>query len=854
MIESADHRSARAQNGFLCVHGHFYQPPRENPWLEAVERQPSAYPFHNWNERITNECYGPNTAARISTWDRKILDIRNNFIKISFNFGPTLLGWLETERPDVYEDIIEADRVSARLRGGHGNALAQAYNHTILPLGTDREKRIQVVWGLEDFRERFGRDPEGMWLPECAADVDTLRHLADCGIRFTILAPRQGRRIRPLSPGRNADQPDWLSVEGDRIDPTRLYHCELPGGQSIVLFFYDGPISQAIAFEGLLNDANTFANRMMQGFNGERTWDQLVSIATDGESYGHHHRHGEMALAYALHIIERDGLATLTNYGEFLATHEPTHEVQIWEPSSWSCVHGVERWRADCGCNSGMHDGWHQRWRKPLREAFRYLADKAEDVYTSEAGTYFRHPDHALERYIRVLLNNKLEAFREFMASEARTPDIRERQLEVMRLMEMMRVSQLLFTSCAWFFDEVSGIETVQNLKYAGRLIQLLQPFHPYLEMDFLEMLEKCPSNIPEFGNAAECYRRFVKPNIVDLERVVAHYVLTRFDVEQEEGYRRLFCYELSERDTETSSFGTTRLKLSRVNALSLIDGESMDATAVVLHFGGHDFRCSISGQLGYTTFEKLREELFTTYHKRSMTDLVRVIDEYFGRNYYSVNHLFSEGREALLRRITNVTFQRFDNTIEAIYSENRKFMDYLLEIGAPLPRSFVAAAEFVLRNRFIEELGIFMTSGGSEDLLDLAREINRLGIRFGGSEIGHPLSQAFRTLLYRLALNPSQAACDRAQALLDAFDLLRLQADHWEAQNIVFALIHRRPLPAHLQAQAGTRADHTEHSRAALERLAERLSVSLEPFEKTAPELREATRTSVERLQLPAL
>lgn len=821
---------------YLCIHGHFYQPPRENPWLEAVELQESAHPFHDWNERITMECYGPNTAARVSTWDGRILDIRNNYQKISFNFGPTLLSWMEANRPHIYEDIIDADRISAEQRAGHGNALAQPYNHTILPLATSREKTVQVVWGIEDFRERFGRDPEGMWLPECAADVQTLECLAQNGIRFTVLAPRQARCIRLLDgTGR------WISVEGGRIDPTRPYVCPLPSGRSIALFFYDGPISQAIAFEGLLNDSHVFLGRLKQGFSDSRDWPELLHIATDGESYGHHHRHGEMALAYTLHLVEQERLAKLTNYGEYLEMYPPEVEARIWNDSSWSCVHGVERWATDCGCNSGMHQGWQQSWRQPLREAFQYLARKADEIYDREAPKYFREPETALLKYINVLLSqSKLESFREYLGEQGKDREASLKGVEALRLMEMMRNAQLIFTSCAWFFDEVSGIETVQNMKYAGRLVQLMEPFGVDAEQEFLRILGEAKSNVPDIDNGATAYLRYVKPNTVDLNRVVAHHAITHFD-NHETGHFRLFGYEIHERDSEMSSFGDTRLKLSKISALSLLDGESVDTTAVVLHFGGHDFRCSIVGPLGYVPYSKLREDLFTTYHKRSLTDLVRVVDEYFGRRYYAINHLFSEGRRDILQRITDASFHRFDTAITRIYEENRKFMDYLLEVNAPLPQAFISAAEFVLRRRLLSELDSFLESSDADPLIQIAKEASRFRIRMGDAIVARRLEQTFSGIFEELAISPTVSLCQVAGALLDVFELLQLRPDHWEAQNILFALVHGRPLPAHLarrtfQDLSPAPGDATP----ALRELAVRLRVSLEPFDKTAGKLRE--------------
>ncbi|HET8916453.1 MAG TPA: glycoside hydrolase, partial [Candidatus Binatia bacterium] len=354
---------------YICIHGHFYQPPRENPWLESVELQDSAYPYHDWNERVTAECYAPNSVSRILDGDNQIIQLVNNYSKISFNFGPTLLAWLEAKAPDVYDAILEADRESQKNFSGHGSALAQVYNHMILPLANARDRRTQILWGIRDFQRRFKRLPEGMWLPETAVDIESLEILAELGIRFTILAPHQADRVRPIG-GRV-----WHDVSGSRIDPTQAYEQRLPSGRKIALFFYDGPIARAVAFEGLLSSGEHLANRLVGAFDDGRNRPQLVHIATDGESYGHHHRFGDMALAYALNTIESNQLAQLTNYGEYLERHLPTHQVEIIEKTSWSCFHGIDRWWSNCGCNSGGRPGWNQEWRTPLRGALDTLRD-----------------------------------------------------------------------------------------------------------------------------------------------------------------------------------------------------------------------------------------------------------------------------------------------------------------------------------------------------------------------------------------------------------------------------------------------------------------------------------------------
>jgi alpha-amylase/alpha-mannosidase (GH57 family) len=408
---------------FLCIHGHFYQPPRENPWLESVEIQDTAYPYHDWNERITAECYATNAASRILDGNGRIEDIVSNFSKISFNIGPTLFSWLEKNAPDIYESILEADRLSQEWRSGHGAAIAQPYNHMIMPLANMRDKNTQTLWGIRDFERRFERLPEGMWLPETAVDVETLEVLSSQGIKFAILAPHQAKRIRLIG------EKDWTDVSESRVDPSRAYSCPLPSGRKIALFFYDAPISHAVAFEGILKSGEAFAKRLIEGFSEEREDPQIVHIATDGESYGHHHKFGDMALAYALNYVERKDLARISNYGEYLELHPPQYEAEIFENTSWSCIHGVERWRADCGCSPGTHRHWNQGWRNPLREALDWLRDELSKSYEQKASEYLKDPWSARDDYIDVILDRSEENIESFLsryAPEACHVDVHE--------------------------------------------------------------------------------------------------------------------------------------------------------------------------------------------------------------------------------------------------------------------------------------------------------------------------------------------------------------------------------------------------------------------------------------------
>jgi alpha-amylase/alpha-mannosidase (GH57 family) len=447
---------------FVCIHGHFYQPPRENAWLERIERQESAHPFRDWNERIDAECYRPNARARILDGEDRIATLANNYARINFNFGPTLLSWMETHARRTYEGVLAADAESIK-RFGHGSAMAQAYGHLILPLASERDRRTQVRWGIRDFEHRFGRKPEGMWLPETAACTDSLRALAEEGIKFTILSPRQAKAIRKKG------QDKLEEVNEGTLDTRRPYFVDLGAGRRIAVFFYDGATSQAIAFEHLLSSGDAFAGRLLGRLRGG-PGPELVHVATDGETYGHHHRFGEMALAYALDRIETSGKARLTNYATYLAQYPPEDEAVIVERSSWSCAHGVGRWSADCGCR--MRGDSNQAWRGPLRKALDKLRDRIDDLYEESAEGLLADPWAARDAYIDVVLDRSEANVRAFLERHVKgsAPESHHRALE---LCELQRQRMLMFTSCGWFFDDVNGLETTQILQYAARAVEL---------------------------------------------------------------------------------------------------------------------------------------------------------------------------------------------------------------------------------------------------------------------------------------------------------------------------------------------------------------------------------------------
>jgi alpha-amylase/alpha-mannosidase (GH57 family) len=766
-------------NNYLCVHGHFYQPPRENPWLESIEHQDSAYPYHDWNERITAESYGPNAEARILDERGRIVQIVNNYARISFNFGPTLLEWLREHARDTYDAVIEADRESI-ARFGHGSALAQAYNHTIMPLTTARDRRTQVIWGKRDFEARFGRAPEGMWLPETAVDIATLEDLAAHGIRFTILAPNQAARMRRVGAR------EWQDASGSRIDTRQAYLQRLPSGADIVLFFYDGPTSRAVAFEGLLRNGERFAQRVLSLLQDTNT-PQLANIATDGETYGHHHRHGEMALAYALHHVEQRQLAHLTNYASFLAEHPPTWEVEIEEHTSWSCAHGIERWRSDCGCHTGGGPGWHQQWRKPLREALDWLHDEVNPRFEATASGLLRAPWDARDDYISVLLDRRRNTI-PFLAKHARSDLTQQEVVKVLELMELQRHAMLMYTSCGWFFNDVSGIETVQVLQYAGRVAQLAERlFGESLQAGFMERLEQAKSNLPDMKNARAIYEQQVIPSRLDLLSVGAHYAVSSlFDGTSQE--RRIYCYQVDLEQGDRRQSGDAVLLVGRARITSEITQETDVVTFAVLHFGNHNLTGGIRRFIGEDEFRTLRDELLRAFSTADIPAVVQLLAE-FPEYTFSLKSLFGDRQRSVLSRVLESSLADAENAYRRLYENNASLMRFLIAQDLPLPRAFRMAAEFVLNG----DLRAVLTNGDIDmhRARALLEEAEAIRVQLDHEGLSYAVERALQRVATGFLEHPRDLERLEAWAELASLtELLPFDVNLWKSQNVFYDLL----------------------------------------------------------------
>ena len=784
--------SDNEKKNYLTIHGHFYQPPRENPWLEAIELQESASPFHDWNARICDECYNPNSASRIVDGKNRIIDIVNNYTMISFNFGPTLMSWMEQYAPNTYERIVQADRKSIGIYSGHGNAIAQVYNHMIMPLANDKDKYTQTIWGIKDFEYRFGRKPEGIWLAETATDDRTMEVLIDCGIKFTILSPYQAARIRKI----NAKQDSaWEDVSWGSIDPARAYRYFIKGkpDKYIDLFFYDGSISKSVAFDNLLKDGNRFIKRLQDGVSPQRNYNQLVNIATDGESYGHHTRFGDMALSYALKKRAKDAGFTITNYGEYLEKNPPLYEVDIKPVSSWSCFHGVERWRDDCGCSTGAQPGWNQKWRKPLRDALNYLRDELAVLYEEQISKYLDDPWESRNDYISVMLDRNEISLGKFFKKHQRRELSSEEKTLVLKLLEIQRQAMLMFTSCGWFFADISGIETTQIMKYAARAIELAETFTDKdYETPFLNILEKAQSNIKDMGNGKEIYQKFVKPSVVTTKQIIAQWAISSLyqDFEDE---TELYSYNINRLDYRKIKNAKTVMAFGRIKVTSKITLETNDMMFVIIKFANSDFHCAIKEFSNQSNYNKIKNELLDKYMNASLTDIMRAIDINFGLEYFSVRNLFQDERKDILKIQLKNKINRSSQTFKSLYDESKTGILQLGKLGVHIPEYDIMARYSLSKdfNALFNETADIFDEELIHQAVDINNEAKTLNIQLSTKSVNKLFIAELYKNLNKLSKNMEISHAEVIINLLDTASKIGLKLNLAEAQNIYFNNIY---------------------------------------------------------------
>jgi hypothetical protein len=705
---------------------------------------------------------------------------------MSFNIGPTLLSWMEKHRPDIYQAIINADMLSRERFSRHGSAIAQVYNHMIMPLANRRDKYTQIIWGITDFQERFKRFPEGMWLPETAVDIETLDILAECGIKFTILAPRQAQRMRKMVKGAK-----WHDMSKGNIDPSRAYLVRLPSKRSISVFFYDGPISQDLAYGTVLQNGETFTRRLMSGFDDKRTHHQIVNIATDGETYGHHKHHGDMALAYCLHRIESNNLARITNYGEYLEKHPATYLVEIIENTSWSCVHGIERWKNNCGCNSGMHPGWHQQWRTPLRRAMDWLRDSVIQVYEQEAGHYLTDIWKARNDYISVINNRSHEHVETFFKEHATQTLAHDEKIKVLKLLEMQRNAMLMYTSCGWFFDDISGIETTQVLQYAAQAMQFAEELTgTSYESDYVALLTNAKSNVHELVDGAVVYERLVKPEKIDLTLVGVHYAISSlFEDYPEES--RVFCYTTHTHPFEKIDMGDVKVAIGESQIISDITWDAKTVSFAAFHRGGQNIKAYVRDFKDEKAFATMHNEIVRVLGNSDAAEIAKLMNKHFGNNTYSLVRLFKDKRREIFKKILSSTLDELESSFHQIYEKNSQVMDSLKNLGIPMPKAISVAAEYVLN---AELSTIFNDTYPNVERLEyLVKEMKKWSVPVDketiGFRIGTWLTSALEDLQHRPDDTQHLETCVRAVNIIEPLSLI---IPLWNAQN-AYLLVEKK-------------------------------------------------------------
>ena len=781
-------------DNYLCIHGHFYQPPRENPWLNAIEYQVSARPYHDWNERITRECYGPNSRARLHGQGGGVLKLINNYEYMSFNFGPTLLSWLESAHPWIYAQILAADSASRERYHGHGNALAQVYNHIIMPLASRRDKITQILWGLEDFRHRFGRDAEGMWLAETAVDTETLDLMAQHGVKFTILSPAQAQSVRPL--GRQQGSGSWKDVSGGRIDPTRPYRVLLDrsGNRFIDIFFYEQGISRSVAYEKILASGEDLLARI-KGVSGKhKDGAQLVSIGTDGESYGHHFKFGDLALAWLFDHLEQSGEIKLTNFGFFAEQFPPHEEVKLFENSSWSCAHGIERWKADCGCSVSHTAGWNQGWRFPLRQGLDWLSNELASLFEDRAARLFKDPWEARNDYVRVLLK-PWERERFLKDHSARHLDAEEK-VDAFQLLESQRMALYMFTSCGWFFDDISGLETTQVLKYAARALDLVDSWTGKdLEAGLIDFLVEAKSNDPVYGHGGEVYKLLVMPSMIDPCRAAAHHGLLSL-IEKRTPEDCLFSDMLHPVNASRVEGRDVYGKIGEVEVNETGTGKKSIWTYMALREPDQAMSCLVGKSISTVDPEKLAEKLSAVFREGSGHEIRRLFCQHIpSAQSYGFRDFLPDTQRCVIEGMARDLGKRITDSIREQQGSLREIMPLFEEAGEPAPETL----SDILRIIFSEELRKLMDTDPEGREMDwaalgrLAAQAKSLAIALNGPLLKQKAQDLLSGQMKIIASAPDKRSIRNMINFLNLAEGLQLALDPWECQNMFYDL-HNDP------------------------------------------------------------
>jgi len=782
------------QQRYLIIHGHFYQPPRDNPWTERIDRQESAAPYHDWNERIAAECYLPNARSRRLDGYGRILTLVNNYGHISFNFGPTLLDWIEKHYPELHGQIVEADVRSADRLGGHGNAIAQVYNHIIMPLASRRDQETQIRWGVHDFRRRFGREPAGIWLAETAINESTLELLIDFGFRFVILSPFQADRIRPLTGG------EYLDVSSGNIPTGMPYRCfgarkKRSRKRFIDIFFYDAQLSTEVSFNHLCRSGDALADAVVDAYG--RTGGDLVTIATDGEIYGHHEPFADMALAYLIEKGASERGIEMTNFPSYLDSHEPGFSVQIkrggaGEGTAWSCSHGVGRWKEDCGCSTGAPEGWNQEWRSPLRKGLDNLRNELAARFEKEGVRILVDPWKARDDYIEIIEKRSSGAAARFVRDRALVESGDDDIARGVSLLEAQRNSQLMFTSCGWFFNDISGIETTQLMKYAARALELAGgKDREKLESLLLAELEKAVSNVGKYGTGADLYMQEKKYSSVDAGFLAGQFVLARH-LECPGASPEIFGYEFVVIEEDSIEFDDESIRMGQFQMTSPYSLEQ-EQFAYALILGPPARVVCMVRESGSDEYEGLRASLDVLPEESDRKEIIRKFVELFGGHVFAMRDLFPEDREKILGKLAARQVDGLEERLEQLYLEDRDMLRLFGETGITAPPVIRVPAETVLSRRLARELASWerkLDPAGLKGVKAVLAEADFYGVSLDKSEV----SRMFTELLVEALVGQRDGIDEKAVRALADFmgfiDETGVGLEDHGIQNAIFDIL----------------------------------------------------------------
>ncbi len=724
---------------YCVIHGHFYQPPRESPWLGEIQRQPSAAPFHNWNERIFDECYRPNAFSRLLNNDGEIVGVSNNYSYMSFNFGPTLFRWLYQKQPEVYQRIVDADKESCKMYGGHGSAVAQVYNHIIMPHASRRDKTTQIKWAKTFFQRHFGRDPEGMWLAETAINMETAECLVEEGFTFAILSPNQAESFRFLD-----SESEWINADHAGFDPRhpyRLYLEDSKGNKKnghLDLFFFDEPLSRAISFEDLLDNADFLSERINGCYTPNSEENELVTIATDGETFGHHKKNGDMCLAYYFQKKAAEMGIEVVNLAYYLSVNPPKREVRLknalGEGTAWSCAHGTGRWIRDCGCNTGGGPGWNQKWRGPLRDGMDYLQSEIDQQYLREMIKYFDHPWTIRDLYEPHFEN--LESGTEFLKKYAARPIADSTYPYLVSLLEAQRYMLYGYTSCAWFFNDIAGIETVQNYRYAVRAWQLTWQGMKSNEIlrKFTKIAKSAISNLPVTTGETILLDE-VFPMINHLERAAFTAAVDSYIYSDRRDFKTE-AYEVSLERFTNKNAAAGDWMLFRASVHHIVSLEQENFILAIINAHGHQ----IQGAVFPLSVEKIIEDENSSFNEILQNRAVA---------HFDLRDVFSAYKEFM----TDQFIEEFatDNILDYLSwaGVNNSRLDAITELNSGLPDRIAGTVKFFLDKEW--ELHIMQIvkrptfTELSASLTDVITKAEHYGITLDKEHSGHLIDKAVR-------------------------------------------------------------------------------------------------------------